>query len=172
MEVNFFFRSLEKSNGLRENDVLLVGNREDFVKLKDGDFVVRQQSEWVFRPRQLVTIEYASELPHGIYLPADAIIKSQGEATQSYYVFVVANEKEENGKNVGEAVRRNVIKTKVEDLWKIEDGLKPGEKVIIYGGYRINNLYRPLNKNIPINIIKEIDINHLVEGYALKGSTR
>lgn len=170
--VTWIFRSLDKSNGLRENDVLLVGEKEDFATLQDGDFVVREQSEWIFRPRQLVTIEYASELPRGIYLPADAIIKSQGEATQSYYVFVVENEKQENGKSIGEAVRRNVIKTKVEDVWKIEDGLKPGEKVIIYGGYRINNLYRPLNKNIPINIIKEIDINNLVEGYALKGSTR
>ncbi|WP_372368829.1 efflux RND transporter periplasmic adaptor subunit [Candidatus Uabimicrobium sp. HlEnr_7] len=170
--ITWIFRELVNSSGLKENDVLLVANQEDLDKLKDGDSIIRQRSDWVFRPRQLVAIEYASELPEGLYLPADAIIKSQGEPTQSFYVFVIENEITKNGKTTGEAVRRDVIKTKVEDLWKIEDGLKSGEKVVIYGGYRINNRYRPLNKNIPVHINKEIDINNLVEGYALKGSVR
>lgn len=170
--ITWIFREVVNSADLKENEILLVGKEKDFKKLKHGSKIVRRKTNWVFRPRQLVTIEYERELPKGIYLPSDAIIQSQGEVSDSFYVFVLESIETKNGKITAQAVRRNIIKTKIEDLWKIEDGLKEGEKVIIFGGYRVNNKYRPLNANIPVIIEKEIDINHLIEGYSLKGSAR
>lgn len=161
--ITWLFRELADASELNDEDVLLVNPAPE---LKEDQTIIQLRQDWLFHPGELVEVEYDRELSDGLYLPSEAILSTGRGEQESYYVFVVENtKKSEDGYEMGLTKKCSIIKQKVEDLWKIVDGINPGSKVVVHGCYLVNQRYEALGTSVKVKVLKEENLTDVIKGY-------
>ncbi len=167
--ITWIFRELKNDGGITKKDILLVDPPEG---LKDGDQAIDIREDWLFRPGELVEVEYDREFEQGVFLPSEAIFEERGKGGNSFYVYVVEDHKNTQGSVYGLANKRQVIKKKVDDLWRIESGVESDELVVIHGCYSVDSQYKASQKKVPVHVISEESLVNLVKGYYVKETSQ
>ena len=122
--IRWNFRGVREGSDLEEGDFLIVGPHPSYM---DGVAVGRPQ--WLFRPGDLVPVEFAlSGPPPGFYVPLRAIVSTAGQPG----VFLVENDR---ARLVDVAVHETS-----EELQRITgDAIAAGTRVVVGGAHYLSD---------------------------------